>query len=176
MADDIQILETSVLNLIKRYVKRQQIAFNAFRALRPAIIEADNISQNDKKLTEVLSQYVDEPWMGQWQDWTFYFQGIGCRLIHEETAEIIEWEAPDIHTFDRHWFVNWLEWLWIYRSDDPDLAFFEDYFAGSPTRNQICQVIFPVLSVMVEDNFIRNDPHHKNTYRLDVDRQSMSLA
>ena len=42
MSDGIQSLELSVHNLIQRFIERQQVTLTAFRALRPAIVEADH--------------------------------------------------------------------------------------------------------------------------------------
>ena len=42
MSDGIESLEVSVMNLIKRFIGRQAVTFDAFQALRPALIEADH--------------------------------------------------------------------------------------------------------------------------------------
>jgi len=176
VSDGIQSLELSVHALIKRFIERQQVTFTAFRALRPAIIDAEHINLDEKKLIEILNRYVDAPWQGHWHEWTYYFQGAGCRLIHGKTAEIIEWEASDVNTFDRYWFVNWLEWLWMFHPDDKDLNLLKVYFRHRPNRNDLYEIVFPMLRVLAIDGYIRNDLKNKNMYTLVDNKQQAGIA
>ena len=176
MSDGIQSLELSVHNLIKRYIERQQVTFTAFRALRPAIVDAEHINLDEKKLIEILTTYVDAPWQGHWHEWKYYFHGAGCRLINGETAEIIEWEAADINTFDRFWFVNWLEWLWMFHPDDEDLPLLKVYFRHRPGRDDLYEIIFPMLQVLAIDGYIRADSKNKNMYTLADNKQSADIS
>lgn len=171
MSDGIESLEISVHHLIERFIERQQVTFSAFSALRPAIVDADHINLDEKKLIELLTRYIDAPWQGHWHEWTYYFQGAGCRLISGETAEIIEWEASDVNTFDRFWFVNWLEWLWMFHPDDKDLTLLKVYFRTRPNRHDLYEIVFPMLRVLSIDGYITNDAKNKNMYTLENNRQ-----
>lgn len=166
MSEDVVSLEVSVLNLIKRFVQRQQVTLDAFRALRPAIVDAEHITCDEPKLIEILTQYMDDPWQGHWHEWSYYFQGAGCRLINGETAEIIEWEAADLNTFDRYWFVNWLEWLWMFHPQDDDLNLLKDYYSHRPNRYQLYELIFPMLQLLKVEGYINQDKRQKNMYTL----------
>lgn len=172
MSEGIESLELSVHNLIKRFIARQQVVFSVFRALRPAIVDVDPINLDEKKLIEILTRYIDAPWKGHWHEWTYFFQGTGCRLINDETAEIIEWEAPDVNTFDRYWFVNWLEWLWMFHPDDKDLTLLKVYFRHRPNRQDLYEIVFPMLRVLSIDGYIRNDAKNKNMYTLNNNQQA----
>ena len=164
MSDGIESLELSIYSLIKRFIERQKVTFAAFRALRPAVVEAEHINLDEQKLIEILTRYVDAPWQGHWQEWAYYFHGGGCRLIHDETAEIIEWEASNVNTFDRYWFVNWLEWLWMFHPDDEGLTLLKAYFRHRPSRHDLYEIVFPMLRVLSIDEYIRNDSKNKNRY------------
>ncbi len=166
MSEDVVSLEVSVMNLIKRFVQRQQVTLDAFRALRPAIVDAKHITCDEPKLIEILTQYMDDPWQGHWHEWSYYFQGAGCRLINGKTAEIIEWEAADLNTFDRYWFVNWLEWLWMFHPQDDDLNLLKDYYSHRPNRYQLYELIFPMLQLLKVEGYINQDKRQKNMYTL----------
>lgn len=166
MSEDIVSFENAVLNLIKRYIARQEITLEAFRALRPAVIEAEHINCDEKKLIEILTMYINDPWQGHWQEWSYYFQGAGCRLISGETAEIIEWEVTAINTFDRYWFVNWLEWLWMFHPKDKDLYTLRNFYSYRPNRYDLYEVIFPMLSLLRTEGYVTQDDRNKNRYTL----------
>ncbi len=176
MADEIVSLEVAVFSLIKRYIERQEVTLEAFRALRPALIEADHIDCDEKKLVEILTKYMDEPWQGHWHEWSYYFQGSGCRLISGETAEIIEWEATDVQTFDRYWFVNWLEWLWMFHPNDSDLRLLRDFFSHRPNRYDLYEIIFPMLNILSIEGYIKQHDRHKNRYKVVDKKQSLDVA
>jgi len=176
MSDDIHSLEVSIFNLIQRFIERQQVTFEAFKALRPAIIEAEHINCDEEKLIKILNMYMDEPWKGHWQEWSYHFQGAGCRLISSKTSEIIEWEASDVNTFDRYWFVNWLEWLWMFHPHDDGLVMLKDFFSYRPNRYDLYEIIFPMLKVLAMEGYITNDPHKKNMYTVNKSQEKTNIA
>jgi len=176
VSDEIVSLELAVLNLVKRYIARQEVTLAALKALRPALVEADHIDCDEQKLINILTHYMDEPWQGHWHEWSYYFQGAGCRLISGETAEIIEWDAMDVKTFDRYWFVNWLEWLWMFHADDSDLRLLRDFFSRRPNRYDLYEIIFPMLRVLNVEGYIQQDDRHKNRYTLVEHSQNLDIA
>ena len=176
MAEDIQSLEITVHNLITRFIERQKITLEAFRALRPAIVEADHITCDEQQLIKILTAYMDSPWQGHWHEWSYYFQGVGCRLINSKTSEIIEWEAADVNTFDRYWFVNWIEWLWMFHPNDKDLKMLKDFYSYRPNRYDLYKIIFPMLKLLVLENYITHNPEQKNRYTLLDKKQQSTIA
>jgi len=176
MSEEAASLEVAVLNLVKRYIARQEITLEAFRALRPAIVDADHIDCDEEKLIDILTHYMNDPWQGHWQEWSYYFKGAGCRLISGKTAEIIEWDAVGINTFDRYWFVNWLEWLWMFHPEDRDLYLFRDFFNRRPNRYDLYEIIFPMLRVLNVEGYITQDDRDKNRYTLVKKEHNLDIA
>lgn len=166
MNKDIHSVEMSVLLLVQRFVERQRITFDAIKALRPALVEAAHINLSQEKLVSILSRYMDEPWQGHWHEWTYHFQGAGCRLINDETREIIEWQARDIETFDRYWFVNWIEWLFKFHPDDEDLVLLNAYYLQQPHRHGMYEVIFPMLKLLHDEAYLAHNDLSDNVYTL----------
>lgn len=171
MTESIVSLERSILDLVYRFVDRQQVTLEAFRELRPAIVDT---KADQAKLIDTLTQYINHPWQGNWHEWSFHFHGLGCRLINNKTAEIIEWEAPDVNTFDRFWFVNWLEWLWMFHPDDENLKLLKDFYSHRPNRYDLYDLIFPMLNLLRVEGQISQDRRQKNIYTLIQDEQTVS--
>lgn len=174
--DDTQSLQQVILKLAERYIERQKITLEAFRALRPAILEADHVNMSEDQLIRILLQYIDSPWQGHWQEWSYYFHGAGCRLINSKTSEIIEWEASNVNTFDRYWFVNWLEWLWMFHPNDEGLASLKGYFSATPNRYNLYNLVFPILRVLVIEGYIHPKGGNKNMYTIIPDENKSQIA
>ena len=52
---------------------------------------------------------------GTWQDkenneWRYFLHGGGCRLTNIKTGEPIDWDCPDVNSYDRYKFTDHLEW------------------------------------------------------------------
>jgi hypothetical protein len=52
---------------------------------------------------------------GIWQDhenneWQYFLHGGGCRLINRKTGEPIDWDCPDVNSYDKYKFLHHLEW------------------------------------------------------------------
>jgi len=52
---------------------------------------------------------------GIWRDsenneWRYFLHGGGCRLTNTKTGEPIDWDCPDINSYDRYKFFHHLEW------------------------------------------------------------------
>ena len=52
---------------------------------------------------------------GIWQDyenneWQYFLHGGGCRLTNRKTGEPIDWDCPDVNSYDKYKFLHHLEW------------------------------------------------------------------
>jgi hypothetical protein len=52
---------------------------------------------------------------GIWRDnenneWRYFLHGGGCRLTNVKTGEPIDWDCPDVNSYDRYKFLHHLEW------------------------------------------------------------------
>lgn len=166
MHDDIQFLQMSIFRLTERYIDRQKVIGEAFRALRPAVLETALSGCGESDMMSALMRYTDSPWRGQWNGWSYQFQGMGCRMIHQQTREIIEWEVCEMKSFDRYWFVNWIEWLWMFNPDDPEIQILNDLYAFRPDRYQLYNLVFPMLRLLTSEGWLANDGVHDNLYTI----------
>ncbi|WP_017326303.1 hypothetical protein [Synechococcus sp. PCC 7336] len=104
----LNLIQSEIYFLLKRFVDRQRIAFDLLKTVRP-----DLISMSEGKISRPSKEYIKSTSLGDWGDnkeWTYLIHGRGCRLIHKETDERIEWNAPDLNRFDPYWFTNWVQW------------------------------------------------------------------
>ena len=52
---------------------------------------------------------------GIWRDdenneWQYFLHGGGCRLTNMKTGEPIDWDCPDLNSYDKYKFLHHLEW------------------------------------------------------------------
>ena len=80
-----------------------------------AIPESENTYV--KKLFQVAKQASERnlSQSGVWRDnenneWRYFLHGGGCRLTNIKTGEPIDWDCPDVNSYDRHKFSYHLEW------------------------------------------------------------------
>lgn len=104
-------VEVYIYHVLKRFVSRQLLVLEVLTNLRPDIVAYENSSDIViEELLPMLEQYKHAAFSGTWKDWDYYIHGRGCRLTHRGTDEPIEWDLPDLEVFDKHWFVNYLNW------------------------------------------------------------------
>lgn len=87
--------------------------------------EAQNIIANienienpyTRQLFEVVKRASarDLSQSGIWRDgennvWRYFLHGGGCRLTNTKTKEPIDWDCPDVNSYDRYKFFYHLEW------------------------------------------------------------------
>ena len=53
---------------------------------------------------------------GVWYDptgtaWDYYLHGCGCRLKHQMSGEPLDWDCPDVQSFDPYFFNEYVDWL-----------------------------------------------------------------
>ena len=66
---------------------------------------------------------------GIWRDhenneWQYFLHGGGCRLTNRKTGEPIDWDCPDVNSYDKYKFLHHLEWQLSYaeRADKLSLS------------------------------------------------------
>jgi hypothetical protein len=102
---------------IQAYIDRQQIVYRALSHLRPDLLMIAEAQSREKKLEglRLMVNYKNVPSSGTWidlegGDWDYFVHGLGCRLISLVDGEPLEWDAPDVNSFDDEWFLNWAKW------------------------------------------------------------------
>ena len=43
-------------------------------------------------------------------EWEYFLHGGGCRLTNRKTGEPIDWDCPDVNSYDKYKFLHHLEW------------------------------------------------------------------
>jgi hypothetical protein len=123
MSDDLINL---FQNLIVYYLERQKLVVLAMIDVQPLVLtmKGADIPAID------LQPYIDRVrhkdadgtrlYFGVWKnDWKYRLHGIGCELIHIQTKEPLEWDAPNSEKFRFEWFWEHLLWRSRYETDDP---------------------------------------------------------
>lgn len=105
-------VHTQLYRLIQQFINRQEIVFQALKDLRPQIlISTGAITRHEIKVLQKSRFYF--PQIGFWGEdntWKYFIHGLGCKLIHVKTKEPLEWNAPNLNSFDIYWLSNWLKW------------------------------------------------------------------
>jgi hypothetical protein len=79
---------------------------------------------------------------GENNEWRYYLHGVGCRLIHTITDEIVDWDASDPYRFDPYWFVEWLSWFLK-----------QNVFFRQPTEEKAILTISSMIDEQNKDGF-----------------------
>ena len=120
-------LDQAFLNLVQIFVERQSLVLEAMEEVCPSRLRLAGISREiaPEAYWEEISRnrLHDQPQLGEWHgEWKYFWHGCGCRLKNLSTGEILEWDAPDLQVFDRHWFANWLKWKLARQDQDESAA------------------------------------------------------
>jgi hypothetical protein len=98
---DRQPIYLELYDAIAYFLARQRLVI---RAVADQGIEPSEIGSG------VSDWHGKSPQRGKWGEWGFLFHGSGCRLTHPQTREAIDWNGPDIDSFDTYFFIEHLEW------------------------------------------------------------------
>jgi hypothetical protein len=104
-------VQDAIYRLVQQFVERQMIVRDAIAELRPSYLG--------------LKLPHGRPSIGFWgenNEWKYIVHGVGCKLVHRNTGEPIEWDTPHLEIFDRYWFVNWFVWIMNAQRDNVDVA------------------------------------------------------
>jgi len=111
------MVEDKIRTLIVEYIFRQRLVHECMTELRPDLIAIADKAMSRHKKVEIIQKQPRNPRIsniGTWQKygtWEYYIHGGGCRLINLMTEEPLEWDAPDMNSFDDLWFFNWCKWV-----------------------------------------------------------------
>lgn len=127
------VAKKELLDAIHYFIERQGLVAQAIEDLGLDIQEMDKYDSlawlaNDavKKIYKALSEeekkIVDKsvqrnlPQSGIWKDkngkqWEYFLHGRGCALTNRETGEPLDWDVPNLHSFNLSRFFYYLTWL-----------------------------------------------------------------
>ncbi|MBZ0318927.1 MAG: hypothetical protein K8L91_21105 [Anaerolineae bacterium] len=145
-------LQSEIFSLLKAYIERQKIVLAALNDLKPYILPTAQGSKQVKEILDLLEQSKDVPFRGNWgqnNEWFYYIHGYGCRLIHNDNKEPIEWDAPNINSVNVNWFINWLKWfIEMTKIEDPVLSELPKY------EFSLDALVYSVLEELKQKNLI----------------------
>lgn len=111
------LAKLQLLDAISYYIERQKIVAQALTDLGFDIHTSrdQNEKQARKEIEKWLAHVGEISHRGIWVDndnneWEYYVHGGGCRLINVNTREPIEWDVPNLDTFDPFFFHDNLFW------------------------------------------------------------------
>lgn len=159
--------QKAVHTLSKEFVERQQIVKSALMELRP-----DFFVQPGQVYQRPTKEQLKGKFTGKWgvnQEWEYKVHGRGCRLIHIDTLEPIEWDSPEVNRFDPSWFIQWLEWAITCLPSQPpkrqeDLKVLQKFC--STTNTPLDKVVNNALNSMVSQGILKDDKQRTNRYTL----------
>jgi hypothetical protein len=100
--EDKEPLYLELYDALTHFIGRQQLVV---RAVVDQGVSPDDLRQG------VVGWHDKTAQVGTWGgDWEIFFHGAGCRLKHQKTEEVVEWNAPDPYAFDPFFFVEHIEW------------------------------------------------------------------
>jgi hypothetical protein len=138
-------MNSTLTSLIAYYIQRQRLVLLAMLDVHPfpLLMGGENIvgiyiqpyiaayRERESKLTEDTIHTLQS---GVWkQDWKYRVHGIGCSLVHRQTLERLEWDAPDPDAFRFDWFYEHLLWRLTHESDDPHVHQYQNIEAQYKT-------------------------------------------
>jgi len=157
--------QKAVLNLIRQFVNRQRLVFEAIRELRPTVLLSTGAIKREDLVgkLKLRSEIPDKGLWGKNKEWEYSFHGLGCKLTHMVTREPIEWNAPSINNFDRYWFMNWTNWYLQQNSEDSSLQSLKSLLAES--NSSIEELVFSILNQLEAMKIvIRSSTQYPNEY------------
>lgn len=162
-------VQATVHSLIRKYIERQEIVREALSELRPDLLLLSKAGISPQELIEAAKRHTHVPQTGRWgEEWLYTIHGKGCRLIHTVTQEPLEWDAGDVKSFDRFWFVNHLNWLLSQNIDEAPLSELKSRLSGS--KSDLQRLVFDALSQLEQIGLIvRSSPSNPNKYTLLVE-------
>lgn len=93
---------------------------------------------------------------GRWEKnkrWTYFLHGKGCEICNIETKEVIDWDCPNIQSFDPYSFIRHLEWRLNYQ-DDNKLNLTKDWVQNHPKG---IKYIVLMVDEMIYEGIITSD-------------------
>ncbi|MBI3173502.1 MAG: hypothetical protein HYZ25_07275 [Chloroflexi bacterium] len=111
------LAKQQLLDAISYYIEGQKIVAQALSDLgfNINIFGDPNDKQAREEIEKWLAHVSEISQKGIWVDsdnneWEYYVHGGGCRLTNVSTREPIEWDVPNLDTFDPFFFHDNLFW------------------------------------------------------------------
>ena len=160
-------LQSAIYRLLKRFVSRQVLNLRAVEEMRPQFMV---MARRDAPTEELLRAMQDQPdspergYTGDNNQWSYVFHGLGCRLTHTITQEVIDWDAPDVNAFDAWFFLKWLEWLLKYEADSEDAVIVQKAFDSH--GGEFWDFVRERIQHLEEAGLIMQSEQYRNKYTL----------
>jgi hypothetical protein len=146
-------LETVILSLVRTFIERQQVVFDVINTLRPDMFAIADKSVTDMQLIEIVQKYSHVSQSGVWHSdegiWDYFFHGNGCRLTHQRTGEVIDWDAPNVQMFDPWKFLYWIKWAVATKPDHLSEAV-DSLSSAAATHNEIKKIVNTALRTLTD--------------------------
>lgn len=122
----------------------------------------DELDSKDEQVKEILevsrrAQARQISQIGTWRDrtdneWQYFLHGKGCLLTNTHTHEKINWNCPNVLSFDPYFFLDHLEWQLTSPERKHDLRNLQNWIEEKGSSSVIV-----LIEEMVEDAMINND-------------------
>ncbi|MDX2138158.1 MAG: hypothetical protein SF123_08680 [Chloroflexota bacterium] len=127
-------MNTTLTSLIAYYIQRQNLILLAMLDVHPFPLLMGGEVVGGVHVQPIIALYREREsnlapggtlQFGIWKrDWKYRVHGIGCQLVHVQTHEPLEWDAPDPVAFRFDWFYEHLLWRLMHEADDPHVRQF----------------------------------------------------
>lgn len=152
------LVKAQLLDAITYYIDRQEIVAQAITELGLDIttnfnsktpLEGDEL----EKLRKWSEQRSKIPSRGIWIDkdgneWEYFLHGNGCLLTNVKTGEPIEWDIPQLESFDPYFFHDNL--FWQFKSTSR-------YDKVGNVRHRLTELVNQLIEELIEDGKITKD-------------------
>lgn len=158
-------IEDIVLDFIVEFVGRLDIVREAVFQLHPFL--AWKVWKNKKprtlqKRAKFMKKTKKMPYSAIWKkDWNYQVHGMGCKLTHILTGEPLEWDVDKMYSFDKYWFINWLQWRLLDGKEDETVAQMKEYVEIT-ANNNLQLVVFSILDTLCHKRILEN--YYYNRY------------
>lgn len=149
---------------------RQRLVLAVMREVRPDIVMRTRNEGDPKLRAELTQKLCRTPQSGYWgeeNEWKYFIHGIGCRLTHTITEELIDWDSGDLRRFDRHSFLLHLEWRLVSEANDEKLSDLRKVLRNS--RDSLEQYVYPALDRLVNQGILGEPDDHYRYVFLTID-------
>src|SRR5258708_35574400 len=160
MDDNTQeTLQAAVYRLVVRFVQRQQLPLEVILKYRPHLV--------DSTKRRPTKEYASATQIGHWgqdNEWDYFLHGVGCRLTHTITGEVIDWDASNVYLFDRYSLGWWRTWFLQHNSQDEAASVI--LVMVNEKGEVFREKIFDVLEHLRLSGKLRIYPEYANKYEL----------
>lgn len=126
------------------------------------------ISWDEKFLA--IEKYKDVPQRGYWGEknkWLYFFHGNGCRLRHQITEEIIDWDAGQINLFNPYKLAYWVEWRLSTPPQTESVLLISDAMDDDISLDGVRAFMLPIIDHLHRDGLLSEQLKQGNRFLLD---------